>query len=334
MTIQEPVPAEHMAVYITAAGGPEVLRLRSAAVPVPLDSELLIRVHAAGINRHDVNQRRRGPSPGHSDIPGLEVAGIVAAFGRAVTGWKIGDRVCALSDGGGYAQYAAVPAAHAFAIPDSLDFTQAASLPEALFTIWHNFFKVAALGPGESVLLHGGTSGVGSVAIQLLTRLGHPVFATCGSDAMVVAAEKLGATKAFNYRGDNFEEGIRARTGGRGVDVILDMSGARYSARNLEALAMRGRIVHLSPGDGADFSAPLRAIMAKEAKITGSLLRPLPNDEKSLIARDLRAHAWPLIASGHVRPLVRQVFALEDAALAHGAMEDEQHQGKLLLRCA
>jgi putative PIG3 family NAD(P)H quinone oxidoreductase len=324
-------PFEQTEIVITAAGGPEVLKTRRAQTPEPGDDGLLIRVHAAGINRHDIGQRRRGPGPGHSAVPGLEVAGDVVAIGRRAKGWAIGDRVCALTDGGGYAEYAAAPAAHAFRLPADLDFAQAAALPEALFTIWHNFFTVAAMGPGESALLHGGTSGVGTIAIQLLTALGHPVFATCGSPEKVAVAERLGAVKAFDYKQDDFVAGVRQHTGGRGVDVILDMSGGRYSAKNVEALAMRGRIVHLSPGDGADFTAPLRAIMAKEAKVTGSLLRPLPDAEKSIIAGKLRAHAWPLVAAGRVRPFVRSVYPLADAARAHADMDASDHWGKLIL---
>jgi putative PIG3 family NAD(P)H quinone oxidoreductase len=324
-------PSEQTEIVITAAGGPEVLKARRAPTPEPGDDGLLIRVRAAGINRHDIGQRRRGPGPGHSDVPGLEVAGDIVAIGRRAKGWAIGDRVCALTDGGGYAEYAAAHAAHAFRLPADLDFAQAAALPEALFTIWHNFFTVAAMGPGESALLHGGTSGVGTIAIQLLTALGHPVFATCGSPEKVAVAERLGAVKAFDYKHDDFLAGVRQHSGGRGVDVILDMSGGRYSAKNVEALAMRGRSVHLSPGDGADFTAPLRAIMAKEAKVTGSLLRPLPEAEKSIIAAKLRAHAWPLVAAGRVRPFVRSVYPLADAARAHTDMDASDHWGKLIL---
>jgi len=319
---------------ISAAGGPDVLQTRRDRIASPGDDEILIQVQAAGINRHDVNQRRRGPTPGHSDVPGLEVAGVVAAVGAKVKGWSIGDAICGLTDGGGYAEYAIAPAAHCFAIPDGFSFIEGAALPEALFTIWHNFFNLAQLGPGESVLLHGGTSGVGTIAIQALTLLGHPVYATCGSDEKTALAEGLGALRAFNYRQDKFEKEIEKYTAGRGVDVILDMSGGRHSAQNLEALARRGRIVHLSPGDGADFIAPLRMIMAKEAKITGSLLRPLPIEEKTLIAQKLRAIVWPLLNLGKIKPVIRDAFGLTDAASAHAAMETASHSGKLILNCA
>jgi putative PIG3 family NAD(P)H quinone oxidoreductase len=325
--------SEQTVMVITAAGGPEVLEPRQRPVPTPADHELLIRVHAAGINRHDVNQRRRGPGGTHSDVPGLEVAGVVAGVGAKLSGWTIGERVCALTDGGGYAEYAVAPAALAFRIPERLTDMIAAALPEALFTVWFNFFKVANLGPGESVLLHGGTSGVGTIAIQVLSGLGHPVFATCGSEDKVALAKRLGAREAFNYRSDTFAAGVRAATHGRGVDVILDMSGGRHSLRSLESLAYRGRIVHLSPGDGADFSVPLRLIMAKEAKITGSLLRPLALTDKTVIADELRQRIWPTIDSGRIQPLVHRVLPLRQAAEAHGVMEAADHAGKLLLDC-
>ncbi len=325
--------ATQQAMLITAPGGPDVLQGRRVPIPMPADDELQIRVHAAGINRHDCNQRQRGPTPAHSDIPGLEVAGVVMAVGSRVTGWAMGDKVCALTDGGGYAQYAVAPATHAFHVPTGLDLVAAAALPEALFTVWHNFFNVAALGPGESVLIHGGTSGVGAIAIQLLKALGHRVFATCGSERKVATAEQLGATRAFNYHEDDFAEGVLAATARRGVDVILDMSGGRYSVPNVRALARRGRLVHLSPGKGADFQVPLRDLMAKEAKVTGSLLRGLPNEEKTLIAHRLRDVAWPLVASGVVRPLIHGTWPLGDAARAHATMERGDHVGKLVLDC-
>ena len=325
------VPKEHDAVFITAPGGPDVLAMRRTAVPMPGDDKVLIRVRAAGVNRHDCNQRRRGPTPAHSDIPGLEVAGTIAAAGRAVPGTRVGERVCALTDGGGYSAYAIAKAAQALPVPAGLAWTEAAALPEAAFTVWHNFFRVAQLGPAESALLHGGTSGVGTLAIQVLNALGHPVFATCGSADKVDAARRLGARDAFDYRQDDYVAGVRAATGGRGVDVILDMSGARHSVRDVEALARRGRLVHLSPGDGAEFRAPLRTILAKELRITGSLLRPLPDDEKALIAADLRRVVWPLVESGRVRPVVHAVLPLSAAAEAHRLMEEGRHVGKLVL---
>lgn len=325
------VPQEQDAVFITAPGGPEVLQTRRCAVPAAGDDEVLIRVHAAGVNRHDCNQRRRGPTPAHSDIPGLEVAGVIVAVGRAVPGSRVGERVCALTDGGGYAAYAIAKSAQALPAPAGLELQEAAALPEAAFTVWHNFFRVARLGPAEAVLLHGGTSGVGTLAIQLLNALGHPVFATCGSPDKIEAARRLGARGAFDYRKGDYVAGVRNATGGRGVDVILDMSGGRHSARDVEALARRGRLVHLSPGDGAEFRAPLRTILAKELHVTGSLLRPLPDDEKAQIAAELARGVWPLVENRQVRPVVHAVLPLTAAAEAHRRIELAQHVGKVVL---
>lgn len=327
-----PLPAEQNAILITAPGGPEVLRPQRVPVPEPQDDELLIAIHAAGVNRHDCNQRRRGPTPSHSDVPGLEVAGTVARVGAAVRGWAVGAAVCALTDGGGYAEYAVAKAAQALPVPRGFDMLQAAALPEGLFTVWHNMFGVAALGPGESVLLHGGTSGVGTLAIQVLRSLGHPVFATCGNSEKRTVAQRLGAQRVFDYHNDDFVVGVREATGNRGVDVILDMSGGRHSVANLDALAPRGRLIHLSPGDGAEFRVPLRALLAKELRVTGSVLRPLPDDVKSLLAKALLRVVWPLLDAGAVRPVVHRVRPLADAGEAHAEMEAGRHIGKLLLR--
>ncbi len=325
------LPSRQSAMAITAPGGPEVLAFRDEPVPAPRDDEVLIEVRAAGVNRHDCNQRRRGPSAAHSDIPGLEVAGRVVAVGRGVPASRLGERVCALTDGGGYAPYAIARAALALPVPAGLDWVGAAALPEAAFTTWHNFFGVARLGPAESVLLHGGTSGVGTFAIQLLSALGHPVHATCGSGPKIEAARSLGARDAYDYHDDRWVAAVRADTGGRGVDVILDMSGARHTARDVEALAHRGRLLHLSPGDGAELRLPLRTLMAKQLQVTGSLLRPLPDDEKAQVAASLHRAAWPLIESGRVRPVVHAVLPLAEAAQAHRLMEAGQHVGKLVL---
>ncbi len=328
------LPARQSAIAISAAGGPQVLVPREIAVPVPGEGEALIEVAYAGINRHDCNQRRRGPAPGQSDIPGLEVAGIVRAAGARLPAGLVGRRVCALVDGGGYAPFVAAPAGTVLALDAGIPLDHAAGLPEALFTVWHNVVGVAALAPGETVLVHGGTSGVGSIAVQLLSRLGHAVFATCGTDAKCAEALRLGAVAAFNYRTVRFEQEVRRLTAGRGVDIILDMAGAAYGARNVEALARRGRLVHLSPGDGTPLSLPLRELMAREARVTGSLLRPLPPNEKALIAERLRAVAMPLVAAGAVRPLIAGVLPLADAAEGHARLESGEVSGKLLLRAA
>ena len=330
-TLERTSTPSQISVEITQAGGPEVLAVRRRPVPAPAAGELLIAVDAAGINRLDCNQRRRGRSADHSDFPGLEVAGRVVATGPGVTRWSVGDPVAALTDGGGYAEYAIARAECAASIPDDLSFVEAAALPEALFTVWHNFFGVAPLGPGETVLIHGGTSGVGTIAIQLLSALGHPVFVTCGGPDKMAVARELGAVEAFDYRSDDFAAGLLEATRGRGVDVTLDMSGGKHTAASLRALAKGGRIVHLSPGGGADLVAPLREIMAKEAKITGSLLRPLPDREKAAINEQLRKVAWPLVAAGRVRPVIHAVVPLADAARAHSLMEAGEHIGKIVL---
>ena len=327
-------PAHCHAIAIARPGGPEVLEPRLVPVPRPAADEVLIRVFAAGVNRHDGNQRRRGPTPAHSDIPGLEVAGEIVAAGAAVSAARIGERVCALTDGGGYAEYATAKAAQALPVPAGLDWHEAAAVPEAAFTVWHNFFRVACLKPAESVLLHGGTSGVGTLAIQVLGALGHPVFATCGSATKVDAAVALGARRAFNYREDDYVAGLREATRGRGVDVILDMSGARHAARDVEALAQRGRLVHLSPGDGGEFRAPLRTIMAKELHVTGSLLRPLPDGEKAEIAAALARVVWPLVEGGKARPVVQATLPLQSAPQAHRSIEEGDLVGKLVLMVA
>ena len=325
------IPPLQTVIRISAAGGPEVLTPVSAPTPHPKHGEVLIAVQAAGVNRHDCNQRQRGPSPAHSDVPGLEVAGLVVAVGHGVAPEWLGQRVCALTDGGGYAQFATAPATHVLPLPEGLGWTEAAALPEAAFTVWHNFYCAARLAAGESVLIHGGTSGVGTLAIQILSALGHPVFVTCGSGEKVAAARRLGATLAMDYRHEDFADAVLVHTAGRGVDVILDMSGGKYSAANVKALAQRGRIVHLSPGEDGTFQVPLRALMAKEAVVTGSLLRPLPDPEKTAIAERLRVVLWPLIASRRVRPVIHQTFALRQAEQAHRAMEAGAHIGKIVL---
>jgi putative PIG3 family NAD(P)H quinone oxidoreductase len=325
------LPSQQEAIVITAAGDPDVLQPRPVAVPRPRADEVLVRVQAAGINRHDCNQRRRGPTPHQSDVPGLEVAGIVAAVGERVARWRVGDAVCALVDGGGYARYAIAQAGQVLPRPAGLDAVEAASLPEAAFTTWHNFFGIAALGPGRPVLVHGGTSGVGVIALQALSALGHPVLATCGSPDKLERARQLGALQAFDYRADDFATGVLAATRGRGVDVVLDMSGGRHALQNLRALAHGGAIIHLSAAPEARFDAPLRLIMEKQARVTGSLLRPLPDADKARVARELEQVLWPLVESRVVRPQVHATFPLAQAAEAHRRMELGQHAGKLVL---
>lgn len=325
------LPDDQLCAVITAPGGPETLQLQRCPVPDVFDDEVLIRVAAAGVNRHDCNQRRRGPTPAHSDVPGLEVSGTVVKTGRLATAFQVGQTVCALVDGGGYAQYAIAKMDQVLPMPAGLGWMEAAAVPEAAFTVWHNFFNIARLGPAQSVLLHGGTSGVGVMAIQLLTALGHPVFVTCGSAEKMNAARKLGAVGAFNYRTDDFVAALLALTDARGVDAILDMSGGMYAERNLEVLARRGHVLHLSPGNGARFDVPLRAIMAKEARITGSLLRSLPDAEKAAIARELLRSLWPMLQTKRVQPIIHATLPLTEAAQAHAMMEAGEHIGKIVL---
>jgi len=324
------IPSHQTCIAITAAGGPKVLQARRISVPTPGADEVLIEVHASGVNRHDCNQRARGPVRTHSDIPGLEVAGVVVSKGDKAHDIAIGARVCALTDGGGYAQYVVAKAGQTLLLPDSVDFQQGASIPEGVFTTWHNFFGVARLKPGETVLLHGGTSGVGVLAIQILSQLGYTVFATCGSDEKVAIAERLGAVRAFNYRQGDFVAGLKGKTAGRGVDIILDMSGGKHSESNIAALAHGGRLVHLS-GGGATFQAPLSEIMRKEIHITGSLLRPLPNAEKNALGKVIRQLVMPLISNGLVVPLIYGAFSLDQASAAHALMEMGVHSGKIVL---
>jgi putative PIG3 family NAD(P)H quinone oxidoreductase len=319
-------------VFVTAAGGPEVLQLRQAPVPAPGPGQLRIRIAAAGVNRHDCNQRQRGPTLAHSNVPGLEVAGVVDAIGENVQAFAAGQRVCALVDGGGYGEYVLAEEALVLPWPEGMDAAGAASQPEAAFTAWYNFFVLAALQPGEAVLIHGGTSGVGVFAIQLLAAMGHPVFVTCGSDAKCDAALALGASAAVNYRRERFD-GAMAQRLGRAIDVVLDMSAGVHTEASLDALAWRGRIVHLSPGAGAQLQVPLAMVLRKEARITGSLMRPLPLPDKARVAEALRTRVWPLLGTS-IRPQVAATFALDAAAQAHRAMEQADHVGKLVLRVA
>ncbi len=317
------------AILITAAGGPEVLKWTECEVSEPGALELLLRIEAAGVNRHDCNQRGRGPTTVHSNVPGLEVAGVVQAVGQGVSRFAVGDKVCALVDGGGYGEFVVAHQSLALPIPEGLSMIEAASIPEAAFTSWYNFFVVAAIQAGESALIHGGTSGVGVFAVQMLTALGHPVYVTCGSDDKCRFAESLGARAAINYRNESFDSKVAARFG-CSIDVALDMSGGAHTAATLDALARRGRIVHLSPGRNADFHAPLALIMRKEARITGSLMRPLPLADKADVARSLMSVVWPLIGT-QIKPQVAQVFAMSAARDAHEFMEAGEHTGKVVL---
>jgi putative PIG3 family NAD(P)H quinone oxidoreductase len=324
-----------IAIEISRPGGPEVLTPVERSIPEPGVGDVLIRVAAAGVNRPDVMQRRGvyPPPPGASDIPGLEVAGTVEHVGGGVTEWRGGDRVCALVAGGGYAEYCVAPATQCLPIPDTLDAVLAAAIPETFFTVWANVFDRGALQPGETALIHGGSSGIGTAAIQLAAVRGAQVFATAGSDEKCRACEGLGATRAINYRSVDFVEAVREQTGGRGVDLILDIIGADYLDRNLRALAVDGRLVQIGLMSGAEASLDLRRVLARRLTITGSTLRPRSVEEKSVIAAALRREVWPLLESGRVRPIVYRTFPLARASDAHRLMESSEHIGKIVLTC-
>lgn len=324
------------AVEITSFGGPEVLRLAEHPVPQPGAGEVLIRVLASGVNRPDVIQRmgRYAPPPGASELPGLEVAGVVEAGDASVlahAGLRLGQRVCALVAGGGYAQWCVAPAEQCLPVPEGLSDVEAASLPETFFTVWSNVFDRAALQPGETLLVQGGSSGIGVTAIQLARALGATVIVTAGSDEKCAACLKLGADHAINYKSQDFVEEVRRITQGRGVDVVLDMVAGDYVAREVECLADDGRLVIIAVQGGikSQFNAAL--VLRRRLTITGSTLRPRSVAFKAAIARALHERVWPLLASGAVRPVIHSTFAAEDAAQAHALMESNQHIGKIVL---
>jgi NADPH2:quinone reductase len=326
------LPKTMNAITIARAGGPEVLQQVTRPVPEPRAGEVLIKVAFAGINRQDCGQRNRGfGPPGATDIPGLEVAGEVAATGPGVTRWKSGDKVCALVNGGGYAQYCIAAETITLPIPERFDLKQAAGLPEALFTAWLNVFMLGRLKSGEWLLVHGGSSGVGTTAIQLARLEGASVVATAGSAEKCALCMKLGASAAINYRDADFVEGTKRATADHGADVILDMVGGSYAKRNVAALATDGRLVHLSGGDGStEFCVPVAAIMAKRAVVTGSQLRVSPLPLKIEIVRQVTERVWPHLGT-KVTPVIHTILPLDQAAAAHALMETSTHLGKILL---
>lgn len=327
-------PPEAMrAVAISAPGGPEVLRLTEAPVPVPGHGQILIRIAYAGVNRPDVAQRQGtyAPPPGASPLPGLEAAGEVAAVGPGVTRWQRGDRVCALLPGGGYAEYAVTRADHALPIPQGLGLREAACLPETFFTVWHNVFERGRLGAGERFLVHGGSSGIGTTAIQLAAARGARVFATAGSDDKCAACTRLGAARAINYRTEDFVALMRAEGG---ADLILDMVAGAYTPRNLKALADDGRLVQIAVLGGAKVELNIAEVMMRRLTITGSTLRPQSDAAKARIAAALEAEVWPLLASGRIAPVMDRTFPLAEAAAAHARMESSAHIGKIVLAVA
>jgi len=321
------------AIEISTPGGPEVLRPGQRPVPAPAAGEVLIEVAAAGVNRPDVLQRKGGypPPPGASDIPGLEVAGTVVALGPQVNEWKIGDNVCALVTGGGYAEYVAAPSVQCLPVPKGLTLEEAAGLPETFFTVWVNVFQRGALKNDETLLVQGGSSGIGVTAIQMARAFGHRVFVTAGTAEKCAQCEKLGATRAINYRTEDFVVAIKQLTGGRGVDVILDMVGGDYVPRELACLADDGRLSLIAFLGGTKTSLDMTDILRRRLTITGSTLRPRPIEVKAAIARALREKVWPLIEAGKIRPVIYQTFGLEEAAAAHALMESSEHVGKILL---
>jgi putative PIG3 family NAD(P)H quinone oxidoreductase len=322
-----------IAIEITEPGGPEVLVPVERPRPSPSADEVLIRVVAAGVNRPDVFQRRGRypPPPGASDIPGLEVSGTIEQLGTAVEAFNVGDAVCALVAGGGYAEYCAAPAPQCLPVPRGLDLTAAAAIPETFFTVWTNLFERGRLQPDEAVLVHGGSSGIGTTAIQLARARGARVFATAGSPAKCSACERLGAERAIDYRREDFTAVVLELTGGRGVDVILDMVGGDYFARNLEALGVEGRLVEIATLQGVKAELNIQTIMQRRLTITGSTLRARPVAEKGAIARAVHQQVWPLIESGAVRPIIHATLPLREAAEAHRIMESSTHIGKLVL---
>lgn len=320
-------------IEIAVAGGPDVLRVGNRPKPVAGAGEVLIEVAAAGVNRPDVMQRKGmyPPPPGASDIPGLEVAGTVVAIGEGVALLAVGDQVCALVTGGGYAEFCIAPEVQCLPVPRGLTMIEAASLPENYFTVWTNVFDRGRLARGESLLVQGGSSGIGVSAIQIAHALGSRVFATAGSPAKCAACERLGAERAINYREEDFVEVTKSATGGHGVDVILDMIGGEYVPREIAALAEEGRLVLISTMGGAKAEIDLRAVMGRRLSITGSTLRARSSEFKGGIARSLRANVWPLLESGSVKPVVHATFPLERASEAHRLMESSEHIGKIVL---
>jgi NADPH:quinone reductase len=327
------IPLEMPVVEIASPGGPEQLRLASRPVPKPGEGEVLIRVIAAGVNRPDIMQRQGfyAPPPGASDIPGLEVSGEIVAIGPNVSGVAIRDRVTALLAGGGYAGYAIAAASLCLPIPGDFSMIEAAALPETVFTVWTNLFERGGCKAGDTVLVHGGTSGIGTIAIQLGTALGARVFATAGSPGKVRACEKLGAVRGIDYRTEDFVDVIQRETGGVGADVILDMVSGSYVARNMAAAAMFGRIVSIAALGGVRAQIDVSVIMHKRLTLTGSTLRSRPIAQKAAIAEAVRHTVWPLLAAGRVRPVIHSTFPLADASAAHHLMETSTHIGKIML---
>jgi NADPH2:quinone reductase len=327
------LPSKMRAVEIAKPGGPEALVPTERALPTPKPNEILVKVAAAGVNRPDVLQRQGlyAVPPDASDLPGLEIAGEVVACGAKVARWKIGDRVCALAHGGGYAEYCAVPEVQALPVPKGLSMIEAASLPETFFTVWSNVYDRGRLKAGETLLVHGGSSGIGVTAIQIARAMGNRVLATAGSDDKCAACVKLGADKAINYRTQDFLAEVQAATDGKGVNVILDMVGGDYVPKELKCLADEGRLVFIAFLRGPKTELDINEVMRRRLTLTGSTLRPRPVEFKGAVAASLREHVWPLIESGKIKPVIFKTFPLAQASEAHKLMESSQHIGKIVL---
>jgi putative PIG3 family NAD(P)H quinone oxidoreductase len=342
MTVRQPepeeilrmsIPASMQAVRIAAPGGPEVLDLATLPVPQPGPGELLVRVAAAGVNRPDVLQRlgHYPPPPGAPDTPGLEIAGTVVAAGAGTNRFRPGDEVCALVAGGGYAEYCLAPEPQALPVPDGLDAVQAAAIPETFVTVWTNVFERGGLGGDDILLVHGGSSGIGTTAIQLARAFGYRVFVTAGGAEKCRACTDLGAEAAIDYREEDFVEAVKRLTGGRGVDVILDMVGGDYVQRNLDCLAPDGRLVSIAFLRGPKVQVNLMPMMMKRLTVTGSTLRARPIEEKGRTARALEQQVWPHLAAGRIRPVIDSTFPLAQAAEAHRRIDSGAHVGKIVL---
>ena len=327
------IPETMRVVEITEPGPPEALQIGTRPLPVPGAGEVSIRVAAAGVNRADTMQRKGNypPPPGASDIPGLEVSGTVAGVGQEVSGLAVGDEVCALLTGGGYAEYCVAPAPQCLPLPAGVSLIEAAALPEAYATVWTNVLDRGRLQEGESLLVHGGSSGIGTVAIQLARLFGARIFATAGTPAKCATCVELGAERAIDYRAEDFAVVVREATGGRGVDVILDMVGGAYLQRNLASLAVEGRLVIIALMEGAQAELDLARLMSRRLTVTGATLRARSIAQKAEIMTALRARVWPRFASDELRPIVHATYPLADAAEAHRVMESSVHTGKLLL---
>ncbi len=322
------------AIVITRPGGPDVLQVEERPVPACGENEVLVKVAAAGVNRPDVAQRKGNyppPPDAPQDIPGLEISGTIIETGANVTRWETGDKVCALVSGGGYAEYCTVPGQQCLPVPNGILLVEAAALPETFFTVWSNVFDRAKLLPGESLLVHGGSSGIGVAAIQMAKAFGSEVFVTAGSEEKCRFCEDLGATRAINYNTAHFADEIRALTNGKGVNVILDMIGGDYTPLNLQSLAPEGRLVMINSMKGNQAQVNLHQLMQKRLTITGSTLRARDSAFKGSIARSLEEKVWPLLDSGAIRPVIHEIFPFEEAAKAHELMESSKHTGKIVL---